>query len=546
MRKVGRAFAGHVEQRPTWLRPRGTVETAAAVLLLACLGHAQGATARVSVTSTAMQANDESFEATISANGRWVAFSSAADGLVPGDANGLEDVFVHDRQTGQTSWVSAGANDASGLAAICGNGRFVVFSSLATNLVVGDTNGAVDVFVHDTWTSQTVRASLTSTGGQVSGDSYGGIDTISDDGRYVVFMSAATNVVPGDVNGAIDVFVRDLIGSTTSAVSAATGGGLGNGDSEEAAISGDGRHVAFLSDADDLVAGDANGFKDVFVRDLLTGQTRLVSVDSAGVQQNQPNEPDAFGERPALSVDGRYVAFVSHGTNLVVPDGNGTAADVLVRDRDVDADGLFDEPGAVSTTRVSVSSAGVQADSWCDGPALSGDGRTVAFQGFATNLVPGDTNGLDDVFVRDRLGCSPTVATYCTAKTNSLGCAPSILISGSPSASAGSGCTLSTSNLLGKVVGLYIHTTAGAQAKPFHGGWLCIQTPLRRHPVSSSGGTLGSCSGVLSEDFNAYIASGADVSLVAGTTVWLQAWSRDPAAPFGDNLSDALWATICP
>ena len=139
-----------------------------------------------------------------------------------------------------------------------------------------------------------------------------------------------------------------------------------------------------------------------------------------------------------------------------------------------------------------------------------------------------------------------TPTTYCTAKTNSLGCTPAIALSGPPSASAGSGCTLSTSHLLGNKNGLYVHSTAGAQALPFHGGFLCVQSPLKRHPGKNTGGTGTQCNGVLSEDLNAYIASGADPALVAGATVWLQAWSRDPAAPVGDSLSNAISALICP
>jgi hypothetical protein len=136
--------------------------------------------------------------------------------------------------------------------------------------------------------------------------------------------------------------------------------------------------------------------------------------------------------------------------------------------------------------------------------------------------------------------------TYCTAKTNSLGCSPFVSLSGLPSASAGLGCTISAAAVLSQKVGLFLHSTAGAAALPFHGGTLCVQAPLKRHPASSTGGTGLGCTGVLSEDLNDYIASGADPALVAGATVWLQAWSRDPADPFGDSLSNALRTLICP
>jgi hypothetical protein len=140
----------------------------------------------------------------------------------------------------------------------------------------------------------------------------------------------------------------------------------------------------------------------------------------------------------------------------------------------------------------------------------------------------------------------PVPVPYCTAKSNSLGCTPSISVVGLPSASFGNGCTLTTANVLENKNGLFFHSTTGSQAAPFHGGLVCVQPPLQRHPVSSSGGSGSQCNGAFVEDFNAYIASGADPALVAGASVWIQHWSRDPADPFGDSLSDALALTICP
>jgi hypothetical protein len=153
--------------------------------------------------------------------------------------------------------------------------------------------------------------------------------------------------------------------------------------------------------------------------------------------------------------------------------------------------------------------------------------------------------GYNRTVVRLEPGC-PEPSVYCDAKLNSQGCTPAISVVGLPSASAGSGCTLSTAHLLGGMFGLYLHSTAGAQALPFHGGVLCIQSPLWRHPAVNSGGSAAFCSGTLTEDFNAYMASGVDPALVAGATVHLQAWSRDTGDVFGDSLSDALVATICP
>ncbi|MBI5431801.1 MAG: hypothetical protein HZA52_03105 [Planctomycetes bacterium] len=140
----------------------------------------------------------------------------------------------------------------------------------------------------------------------------------------------------------------------------------------------------------------------------------------------------------------------------------------------------------------------------------------------------------------------PLPAVYCTAKVSSHGCVPAIGMSGPPSASAIGGCTLSASQAEGKRVGLFFHSTKGGQGVPFHGGYLCLKPPVKRHAPTNSGGTAGTCTGLYSEDFNAYIASGADPALVAGATVWLQMWGRDPFASYGDSLSDAIEAMICP
>jgi hypothetical protein len=141
---------------------------------------------------------------------------------------------------------------------------------------------------------------------------------------------------------------------------------------------------------------------------------------------------------------------------------------------------------------------------------------------------------------------APEPQIYCTAKSNSLGCTPSIAMVGIPSASFGNGCTLTVASVIGNKNGLLFHSTSGAAALPFHGGVLCLRAPLRRHAGRNSEGTAGTCDGVLSEDLNIYIASGADPALVAGATLWIQAWSRDPGDSFGDSLSDAITAIVSP
>jgi WD40-like Beta Propeller Repeat len=362
------------------------------VILMATLMGAPGAlaapgiTTRVSVDSSGAQGNGESDLPAISADGRFVAFHSAATNLVAGDTNGFIDVFVHDRQTGITTRVSVDSsgsqgNGVSASPAISADGRFVAFHSTASNLVSADTNADLDVFVHDRETGITTRVSVDSSGAQGNATSGGPI--ISADGRFVAFQSFASNLVVGDTNFTGDVFIHDRTAEITTRVSVDSSGAEGNGSSGggHISISADGRFVAFRSFASNLVAGDTNGFLDVFVHDRETGVTTRVSVDSSGAQGNEESE------MPSISADGRFVAFHSLGSNLVAGDTNGFF-DVFLHDR---------ETGV--TSRVSVDSSGLQGDNGSNNPSISADGRFVAFESDATNFVAGDTNFTTDVFV---------------------------------------------------------------------------------------------------------------------------------------------------
>ncbi len=366
-----------------------------AFLLLAVVpgGAAPGDTIRVSVDSAGNEGNGVSFQATISGDGRYVAFVSEATNLVPGDTNGVQDTFVHDTVTGTTERVSV---DSAGTQAVGGDsrvawrsisedGRYVVMYSWATNLVPADTNGVKDTFVHDRETGMTERVSVDSAGNQGNGTS-GGHPVISADGRYVAFVGWAANLVPNDTNNTNDIFVHDRETGATTRVSVSSAGGQADGASLEPAISGDGHYVAFRSYATNLVPGDTNGEGDAFVHDCQTGVTERVSVSSDGGQGNGASGPFAT----SLNADGRYVAFFSEASNLVPDDTNGEY-DVFVRDR---------ESGV--TERVSVDSAGNQGNGPSQWPAISADGRYVAFPSGATNLVAGDTNNAWDIFLHDR------------------------------------------------------------------------------------------------------------------------------------------------
>ena len=385
-----------------------------AVLASWCSSDAQGgATTRVSVASGGTQGNGASHQPAISADGRFVAFESFATNLAGGDTNGWSDVFVRDRQAKKTNRASVATGGKQGHgeswgASISGDGRFVAFASSASDLVAGDTNGCWDVFVHDQQTGQTTRVSIASDGTEANGLSYG--PSISADGRFVAFTSFASNLVAGDTNGDYDVFVHDRDTGQTTRVSVASGGTEANEGSYDPSISADGQLVAFHSFARNLVAGDTNGASDVFVHDRQTGGTTRVSVASGGTEGDSASGP------AAISGGGRFVAFDSEADNLVAGDTNHYG-DVFVHDRQTG-----------ETTRVSVAGDGTQGNSWSTSASISADGRLVAFRSLASNLVPRDTNGCEDVFVYDRqLGRTTRVSVVSDGKQgNAASKCPSI------------------------------------------------------------------------------------------------------------------------
>ncbi|MHB8974090.1 MAG: SdrD B-like domain-containing protein [Pirellulaceae bacterium] len=342
---------------------------------------------RVSVTTNGTQGNDLSNSASISADGRYVAFTSAASNLVPDDTNGFADVFVYDRQADLIERVSIAsdgtqANHMSSAPSISADGRYVAFISGASNLVPGDTNRQQDVFVYDHQMNTTERVSIASDGTQTTGLSSD--PSISADGRYVAFNSQASNLVPGDTNAATDVFVYDRQTDTIERVSVAANGAQANGPCfvYGSPISADGRYVAFYSYASNLVPSDTNGTDDIFVYDRQADTIERVSVAADGTQGNGKSGS------PSISLDGRYVGFTSLASNLIPGDTNGTY-DNFVYDRQTDA-----------IQRVSVATDGTQGNAESNyPPAFSGDGHYVAFTSAASNLVPGDTNGIGDIFV---------------------------------------------------------------------------------------------------------------------------------------------------
>lgn len=406
-------------------------------------GLQHGSIVRASVAANSDEGpNGASGHLSVSADGRFVVFQSESDNLVPGDTNGVDDVFVRDVHTGAIERISVGtggtqANGVSWIAhhnVISADGRFVVFRSGATNLVAGYSH---QIYLHDRATGETTvlapesdtgsnsnpvisadgryvafessAASLTGrTDGTLKYDviwldretgetrlvtetidaasptEYSNYVSISGDGRTVAYSSRATNLVPGDANGVADVFVRDIDAGTTTRINVAADGTAGDGAaSYGAALTMDGDEAVFGSYANNLVAGDTNNIGDVFMYDLVGHTIVRISVAQNGM------EGDGSSRNPSVSADGRYVAFTSSAQNFSSP--NCVAAQVYVRD-------LI----AGTMTRESAPNGGACGNrmSGRQGTALAADGSHVAFVSEASNLVPGDTNYNEDVFVR--------------------------------------------------------------------------------------------------------------------------------------------------
>ncbi len=375
----------------------------------------------VSLSSSGTYGSSTSYPPVISADGHYVAFTSLATNLVPDDTNGQQsiywggDVFVHDLQAQTTDRVSIATNGTQGdlssgisingtRAAISTDGRFVAFSSQATTLDSRDTNHLSDIFLHDRLLNSTVLVSLNSDGTPLGLDCSN--PSISADGRFIAFEATPVNTLAD-----LDVYVYDTQTLQLTLASVASDETPGNFHSIGASVSADGHYVAFESSASNLVPGDTNSTStvvgvDIFVRDQFSGVTERVSVSSNGAQSNN-NSTHA-----SISADGRFIVFSSTATNLVPGDTN-QHADIFVFDRLSDV-----------IQRLSVADDGAQANGDSLNPSISADGRVVTFESLASNLVPGDTNGIKDVFVVDRLANHSPAAepdSIATSQSDSVG-----------------------------------------------------------------------------------------------------------------------------
>ncbi|MEM8534387.1 MAG: hypothetical protein AAGF95_26305 [Chloroflexota bacterium] len=325
----------------------------------------------------------------ISATGQYVLFNT----FIPGTPEG--QVYVRDQSTDTTKLISVSAdgepgNGLSDLARITPNGRYVVFSSFADNLVADDTNGANDIFLYDGRQESIQRVNVASDGTESNGFSTF-FPSVSADGRYIVFNSDADNLVPDDTNESNDVFIRDRVFRTTQRVSTAQDGSAAGGVS--VSISSSGRFIAYVSSSDDVVADDTNGAADAFVYDRITKRTELVSVASDGTQAELPSgvSPRTLVFDVEMSPDGRYVVFSSKADNLVENDTNDQT-DVFLHDRTRN-----------TTERVSITADGDEGNAASAYAAVSLGGRYIVFHSNASNLVANDANAQTDVFVRDRV-----------------------------------------------------------------------------------------------------------------------------------------------
>jgi Tol biopolymer transport system component len=473
-----------------------------------------GIVTRVNVDSSGAEANAYCYfnsAQSLSADGNRVAFVSMASNLCANDTNGTVDVFVHDRASAVTERVSVDssgseANSHSDVCVLSSDGNFVAFASAASNLVSNDTNLFPDVFVHDLSTGSTERVSVDSSGGEADGDS--GATSISADGRFVAFASVATNLVSGDKNQKQDIFVRDRLLGMTERVSVSPTGGGGNGWSDHPSISDDGRFVAFLSYATNLVANDTNGVEDAFVFDRATATMVRANVDAAGA------ETTGDIGWPTMSLDGRVVTF------------DGTATDLVAGDTNQRRDCFVHDLATGATARISVDSTGAEGNDDSFGfIAISADHGVFAFASVATNLIASDTNGFCDVFVHEACSLPAAWSNYGVGLAGTLG-VPALVATQLPV--LGSTIAVDVGNSLGApTIGVLLF---GTQRGAFHTkfGADVLVAPTLLVPITFSYGS-DSFSGVLPTD-----------SELCGTSVDLQVLELDPGAPFGVSFTPGL------
>ncbi|MEM8709485.1 MAG: hypothetical protein AAGG01_00920 [Planctomycetota bacterium] len=559
------AFAALAHAAPGWASPR---------LRRIQPRPVQAENAPVSVSSSGVFGDNSSFQSQLSDDGRFIVFDSFSDNLAGGDANGFSDVFRRDLELGTTELVSqtaAGTGSGSGLSLepdVSSDGQLIVWASQASDLVAGDNNGTWDVFLRNMASGMTERLS----NGAGAAASSGEAPRISPDGRFVVFESDAA-FVPTDVNGLRDVYRLDRQTGTFVLVSVTAAGVQGDGPSTQPDVSDDGSRVVFASAAGNFAAGDQNGLRDVFVKDLITGTLELVSRTSAGIPGNDESQlarisgngetiafnsragdlvlPDANGNydvyalelgtgilerlnvrpdgsqpfgfsrsRLGVSRDGQRVVFTSVSSDLVAGDTNG-AQDVFLRDR-----------AAGTTERFSLDPNGAELFEDSFVPAMTDDARVISFASDAGNVTPGNAFGERQVYARVRFPGGGLGSTYCLSNPNSTGAVATTRAEGS-AALLDNDLTLVASSLPRLSFTFFITSqTEGFAANPGGSqGNICLGGSVGRYvgpgQVQNSGvaGTIS-----LDLDLAAIPQPLGPVAGVAGETWRFQAWFRDSLA----------------
>ena len=558
-----------------------------------------GTLERVSLTSSGIEPVGDSQHPALSDDGRFVAFQSLAPNLAAGDWNGTWDVFITDRVTRLTTIVSAAANGTIGNGAsvqpsISGDGTRIAFASSASNLVANDTNGAQDVFVRNLQTG-TVRLVSRLPQGAL-GNANSRRPAISGDGQWVAFESLSTNLVAGSASNGASILLASLASGGIELVSVSNTGVPANNSSSAPCISRDGSRVAFLSRASNL-ALVAQFSNNAFLRDRASGSVMLVSASADGLPATAasvsislsdngnfvahaspapltpghsgngfdaflfetssrrtirtsvplvvPGEPNQTGvnEVAGVSDDGIWTAFAASSSNLIPGELPDATPDVFLRDtrtawfrdRDLDRWGLASE------------SLLVPFPQGLDYALSSGDcdDTRAAVNPAATEIC----NGLDD----DCDGLVDELAwfTYCTAGTSQAGCVPALSTLGFPSASRTSGFELRTSGLPGQRQAVAMYSLALTNIVWTFGSTstVCVASPLARLGNLPTGGTLGQCNGSYAVDWLAYMAANPGAlgqPLAAGRSYYAQLWYRDPGAPLNSNLTNAVSFTLCP
>jgi len=502
-----------------------------------------GETELISLGDQGQQGDGDSRWPTVSADARFVAFQSFATNLVPGDTNGVADVFVRDRVSGTLMCGSLGLGGApsdgsSRYPMVSRDGRMLVFESSATNLVAGDTNAHKDIYVRDL--ASGVARCLSPGLGGAGADGESGAPTFAPDCAHVVFESLATNLVPNDQNGVQDIFVCDLASGALVRASENASGVEADGPCYDAYLSFDGRFVIFRSTATNLVPNDTNGVMDVFVKDLQTGAVTRESLTWYGGQVRW----NCYG--PWITPDGRYSIFTTTDPN-VVPGDHHAVSDLFLRDR-----------VAGTVERVNLDYLGQESGGGANYPVPSDDGSRVIFDSLGDGLVPNDTNGLRDVFLRELThsfqefcaGDGSTATACPCANTGQLGrgCENSAGTGGARLHASGAtrpdAVVLQTDGELPSALSIFLQgDAASAHGIVFGDGVRCVSGQLLRLYVKSASG--GAASAPQPGDLGITQRSAAlGAPIETGTLRWYQAYYRDPLASFCPgatfNVTNAL------